>query len=119
MTGPEPSLGMDDLRRLLDEHGEVDALLCDDRFHEHMAQRGNYGKHEVSLTEVLEVLDHAPRFFLNRGGKSAPVIMIGPTFAERMLTVPVVPTDTIGVWRPLTAFESNAHDRERYGGGQS
>lgn len=73
------------------------------------------------LIELVQVLEGAPQFFENVGSdRAAPVIMVGPTASGRMLVVPIQPTGRRGVWRPVTAFEANAHHKRRYAaeGGQ-
>ena|SRR5581483_4335101 len=104
-----------DPERLFADHGRVDELDFDDELRQHLATRAGYTKHHVRLSEIQEVLDGAPRFFLNRAaGGRAPIVMVGPTEAGRFLTVPLEPTGRFGVWRPVTAFQSNTHHREAY-----
>lgn len=100
---------------LFDVYGAVEELDFDDTFGAHMAsERRRYGKHTVSEREIREVLGGSPRFFENTGRQRAPLIMLGPTRADRVLAVPLEPTHRWGVWRPVTAFEANTHHRERY-----
>ncbi len=74
-----------------------------------------YGKHFVSPKEIRQAHAGAPKYFENEGeGRGAPIIMVGPTNSGRIVVVPIEPTHTKGVWRPITAFEANAHHRERY-----
>ena len=65
-------------------------------------------------TELFEVLDEKPVFLPNKGRHRAPMVMIGPTSSGRLLTVPLVPTDRDGVWRPATAWPSSQSERSRY-----
>lgn len=72
-------------------------------------------EHHVSEEEVWQVLDNQPGFFENKKGHEAPVVMVGPTFGGRMLTIPIKPIDEeSGLWRPATAWESTADERLRY-----
>jgi hypothetical protein len=103
-------------RRLFETHGKVEALECDDDLAQHLRDRGFYPKHAVAISEILEAHAGQPRYFANAGtGRRAPVIMVGRTQAGRVIVVPIEPTSRRGVWRPVTAFEANAHHRERYG----
>ncbi|MCL4545106.1 MAG: BrnT family toxin [Chloroflexi bacterium] len=99
-----------------DDREPVVELGFDDRFREHLQDRGRYEKHRISEREIAEVFENAPQFFINaRGeGRRAPLVMVGPTIAGRMLVVPIEPTESWGVWRPVTAFEANRHHRTRY-----
>lgn len=99
-------------------HGPVEALYFDEALEQHL-QEYDYEKHRVTLSEIGEVLQSAPRFFENRIGRRAPLIMVGPTKSGRLLVVPVEPTHVAGLWYPVTAFEANTHDRERYEEGAS
>ena len=93
-------------------------LQLDDELRQHLLERGTYAEHEVILTELLEVHQDAPRYFANRAQRRAPVIMLGQSIGGRILCVPIEPAGRRDVWRPVTAFEANAHDVERYEGGQ-
>ena len=100
---------------LFEAHGAVEAVECDAAFIEHMAAEGRgYAKHLVSPQEIEEALAEAPAFLENAGKRRAPIVMVGPTRSGRMLVAPLEPTSRRGVWRAVTAFEANAHDRERY-----
>ena len=104
-----------ELRALFSTYGTVDELELDDALWEHLREGGTYSKHEVSLSEILQVFVDSPRFFLNTSPTGrAPLIMLGPTIAGRMLCVPIEPTGKLGIWRPVTAFEANSHHRQRY-----
>jgi hypothetical protein len=70
--------------------------------------------HSVTILEVLEILDLEPRFFVNRRGRRASHVMVGPTTSGRMLVVPIEDWGR-GVWRPTTAFEANRWQDRRYG----
>ncbi|MCE2470241.1 MAG: hypothetical protein J4F32_07005 [Dehalococcoidia bacterium] len=94
----------------------VEELEFDDAFFEHMtAEARRYDKHIVAQREVMEVFRGNPVYTLNSGdNRRAPLIMLGPTRSARMIVVPLEPTHRRGVWRPVTAFEANAHHRGRY-----
>ena len=103
-----------DIKRLLEYNGPVEIMNLDAELEEHLNERGTYEKHRVGLAEILEVHEGEPRYFLNRLGRRAPVIMVGPTMQGRLLCIPIEPTGRWGVWRPVTAFEANQSDKERY-----
>ena len=78
-------------------------------------ERRQYGKHSVSAKEIRQAHAGAPEYFENEGeARRAPVVMVGPTHSDRMIIVPIEPTHTRCVWRPVTAFEANALHRDRY-----
>jgi hypothetical protein len=70
--------------------------------------------HGVTEAELRQVLDNQPVFLPNKKGHSAPVIMIGPTFGGRFITVPLSPTAIDGLWRPSTAWPSSEAEHARY-----
>jgi uncharacterized DUF497 family protein len=69
--------------------------------------------HGVTIEEVLQVLDGAPRFFGNRRDRRATHVMLGPTFGGRLLVVPLEEWGS-GIWRPVTAFDADDEQRRRY-----
>jgi hypothetical protein len=71
-------------------------------------------RHRVRVVEIVQVLDGEPVFLANRKGHSATVVMIGPTYGGRFLTVPLAPTPAVGVWRPATAWDSSDGEKARY-----
>jgi hypothetical protein len=71
-------------------------------------------RHHVSEREIRQVLDNEPIFLPNKRGHEAPIVMIGPTFGGRMLTIPLSPTAIEGLWRPATAWDSSSGERARY-----
>ena len=71
-------------------------------------------RHGVSEREIRQVLDGEPVFLPNKRGHRASIIMIGPTYGGRMLTIPLAPTDVDEVWRPATAWDSSPGECSRY-----
>jgi hypothetical protein len=134
------------LEDLFGAYGTVDELELGDRLLEHLRERATFKKHVVSLAEIVQAHEGAPRYYLNEGStagstatatgrpssegtqdnprtgnprdRAAPIVMLGATDAGRILKVPLVPTDYWGIWRPITAFEANTYDRKRYEEGQ-
>ena len=78
-------------------------------------QRRQYAKHSVSAKEIRHAHAAAPEYFVNEGeGRTAPIVMVGQTESGRIIVVPIEPTHTRCVWRSVSAFQANAHDRDRY-----
>lgn len=73
-----------------------------------------FARHAVSSDELFEVLYGIPVFLRNRRGRSATLLMIGPSSGGRLLTVPLAPTETYGLWRPATAWSSSPSEIARY-----
>ena len=101
---------------LIGAHGRIEELEFDDAFTEHMAaSERDYAKHRVSEQEVREAWLGEPAYVENVGERrQESIIMLGRTRGGRILVVPLQPTHRWGVWRPVTAFEANAHHRKRY-----
>ena len=107
---------MQDINALFEEFGRVEELDIDEEFISHMADESKqYQKHMISLKEIRQVHGWYPEYFINSGeGKRAPVILVGPTDAGRMIVVPIEPTRIKGIWHPVTAFDANNHHIDRY-----
>lgn len=69
--------------------------------------------HGVTIMDVLEVMDIQPRFFANRRARRASHVMIDPTRSGRVLVVPIEDWGR-GIWRPVTAFDANGWQAQRY-----
>ena len=105
-----------EIERLFSQYGPLRELELDDDLKQHLEERGITRKHIVSFAEILEVFAGTPRILENQPapGRRAPLVMVGPTVAGRFLTVPIEPTGKWGIWRPMTAFESNTGDITRH-----
>ena len=101
---------------LIRAFGRIEELEFDDAFTEHMASsERDYAKHRVSEQEIREAWFGNPAYVENVGRRRGEsIIMLGRTHSGRILVVPLQPTHRWGVWRPVTAFEANAHHKERY-----
>jgi len=75
-------------------------------------------RHRVTAWEVLQVLAGDPVFLPNKRGHEASIVMIGPTFGGRFLTVPLRRTGAEDVWRPATAWDSSSGELARSGAGR-
>lgn len=75
---------------------------------------GEFARHGVMVAEIRQVLDGEPVFFRNRRQHAAAILMVGPTYGGRFLTVPLATTMVEGLWRPATAWESDQNERLRY-----
>jgi hypothetical protein len=111
--------GGQDVSALFTQYGRVLRLVFTDALRQHLAQRGIHRKHRVLIAEIIQVHTGRPRFLLSTSvvGR-APIIMVGPTAADRFLVVPLVPTNRQGDWEPVTAYEANRHHLARYHGRQ-
>ncbi len=69
--------------------------------------------HGITIMDVLEVMDNQPRFFANRRSRRASHVMVGPTSSGRVLVVPIEDWGR-GIWRPVTAFDANRWQAQRY-----
>ena len=107
-------LSGDYLSTIYEANGPIQELELDEALQLHLEERGITEKHIVTFDEIREVLTGAPRFFENPPGRRAPLVMVGPTSAGRMLCVPIEPTGQRGKWRPVTAFTANTHHVQRY-----
>ena len=104
-----------EIEQLFAHNGRVDELQLDEELQQHLLEpEHDYEKHIVTLAEIMEVHTGKPGYFENDKGQRAPVVMLGPTKANRMLFVPIEPTGAWGVWRAVTAFSANTHSIERY-----
>ena len=84
---------MGDINQFFVDNGAVEELEFNDELSKHLAEQEYYSKHQVTLTEILEVHLGRPRYFDNRAGKRAPVIMLGPTTKQRLLCIPIERAD--------------------------
>jgi hypothetical protein len=102
--------------------GPAEELMLTPELEAHLLERATYDKHNVTVLEILEVHELEPKYFINRGPddagseSKAPLVMVGPTSSGRVLAVPIDPTGEYGIWRPRTAFEANAHHKDKYEG---
>jgi len=71
--------------------------------------------HGLQPRDVWEVLDNRPVFAVNKRGRVATMLMIGPTTANRFLTIPLAPAvGEHGLWRPETGWVSEPEERTKY-----
>lgn len=106
-----------DINDILSAFGPVTDIELDDTLREHLRERGIYGKHRVSLPEILQVHHSNHKLFVNSSPSGrAPLVMVGVTARGRFLCIPIETTGKWGVWRAVTAFEANTHHIERYQG---
>ena len=99
---------------LFEASGAVEELEFTLEFLAHIEERATYDKHRISSSEILEAHHNNPRYFTNRAGLRAPTIMVGKSARGRIITVPLEPSGTYSLWRPVTAFEANQHDIQRF-----
>jgi len=77
---------------------EVTGLTWDE------ANEAKVEAHGISAQDVEDVLANQPRFFRNLPDRSAEYVMLGPDSEDRFVFAPIVPTQTVGVWYPVTAY---------------
>ena len=71
-------------------------------------------RHHVRAGEAFQVLAGQPVYLPNKRERAAALVMIGRTVGGRWLTIPLAPTGTHGIWRPVTAWDSSAAELARY-----
>lgn len=71
-------------------------------------------QHGVRAVDVRQVLDNEPVVLPNKKGRAADWIMIGPTYGGRFLTVPIASLSVEGMWRPVTAWNSEPEEIAKY-----
>lgn len=79
---------------------EIDEVLWDDGNRPHLAAHG------VSEEEVEALLDLDEWVVMRNRRYPEQIRMIGYTPSGRWLTIPMVPTPRVGLWRPVTAWDS-------------
>lgn len=68
-------------------------------------------QHDVSPDDVYAVLAGVPRFFLNLAGRGGSHVMVGWDDKGRALYISLAVTQTRGIWRPITGWESRSARR--------
>ena len=86
---------------------DIAGLLFDDE------NEAKFAQHRITPGEVQQVFDRQPRFYRNRPGRRASIVMVGPTARGQVL---VVPLEEVGgaIWRPVTAFSPTPQQAARY-----
>lgn len=80
-----------------------------------MKKRGTNAKHRVKDTEVFAAHQRdKPAYYMSEPGHRALVYMLGETQEKRLILVALVPSKRSGIWEAVTAYEANAHHRDRY-----
>jgi hypothetical protein len=91
---------------------DVAGLVFDDE------NEAKFARHALTISDVLEVFEKWPRYYVNRGMRRASHVMIGPTRQGRLLVVPIETWGATGLWRPVTAFEATPSQAARYRSGE-
>jgi hypothetical protein len=87
---------------------DVAALAFDD------GNEAKFAANKITASEVQQVLDKWPRFYVNRPERRASHVMLGPTRGGRILVVPIEALGVDDLWRPVTAFEATPSQAARY-----
>lgn len=90
---------------------DVAALVFDDE------NEAKFKANKVSVDEVQQVWAKWPRYYVNRPGRRASHVMVGPTRHGRNLVVPIERWGSEDVWRPTTAFAASPSQVSRYRSG--
>jgi hypothetical protein len=69
------------------------------------------GKHAITPTEVVQLLDHGYTVRRNKKTGSGDRQLIGRTHGGRCLTIVLVETPVAGRWRPITGWECTEPER--------
>jgi hypothetical protein len=75
-------------------------------------------RHGVYSERLFEVIRGNYIVFRNRAQRAASHLLIGNDAHGRCLTAPILPTDDIRVWRPLTAWPCKKSEAARLAHGR-
>ena len=70
-------------------------------------------RHRGSIGAVEAVLAKAPRYFLNKAGRTATHVMIGPDSRGRMWTIPILEKEPLA-WMPVNCWPSTRTEIRLY-----
>jgi hypothetical protein len=71
--------------------------------------------HGLTDRIVVEINECRPLYFLNKVGRTATHMMIGPDATGRFWVVAILPHDKIkGCWRPVTGYPAEVKEMELY-----
>jgi hypothetical protein len=82
----------------------VEALI--ERFDFDDVNREHLARHDVRESDIWAVLDGKPLFFPYLPARTATHLMLGPDETQRILLIAILETESPGVWRPVTGWES-------------
>lgn len=71
------------------------------------------GRHGLTTSQVLQVLDSEHVVAPNRKGRRANYLIIGRDHGGAAITIPVEATNDPFVWRPITAWPSKEHEEAK------
>jgi hypothetical protein len=83
----------------------IDGFEWDDDNTSHLA------RHDVVPADVEAAYANDPLFLQNVPEQTATHVMIGPDARGRILFVAILKTETNGIWRAITSWESRAARR--------
>ncbi len=63
-----------------------------------------FARHGLTELQVDQVLDSPFLHYRNRRGRRAARLVVGRDHGGQCIVIPVEPTGTLGVWRPVTAW---------------
>jgi hypothetical protein len=84
-----------------------DDLECHPNFEDHQAEAE---RPIVRCEEAHEAWFGERRIVRNRKGQMAPYLMLGRTASNRMITVVLLPAESVGSWTAYTAWDTKKSD---------
>ena len=78
----------------------IDTFLIDDENEE------EFSHHGLSVNNVFQILDNFYIILPNRKHRTGKYLIIGRDNGGNCISVPIEPTKTNGLWRPITAWFS-------------
>ncbi|MGB8413420.1 MAG: hypothetical protein WCE23_11400 [Candidatus Binatus sp.] len=76
---------------------------------------GECRAHGLTPFIVVEVNERFPLYFLNKIGRTATHMMIGPSMSGRFWVVAILPHEKIvSCWRPITGYPAEKKEMELY-----
>ena len=78
----------------------IETFLFDDENEEEISAHG------LSVNRVIQVLDNLHIILPNRKRRRGRYLIIGRDNGGTCISVPIEPTNTFGLWRPVTAWHS-------------
>lgn len=82
----------------------VEGFLIDDD------NEAKFWHHGLTVTQIMQVLDHPHRIKRNRKERRASHLVIGRDGQGRCIAVPIEATHIPRVWRPVTAWPCKNHE---------
>ena len=72
------------------------------------------GRHQITITEVTQVWWNGPVYVPNKKNLTATWLMLGDTYGNRALTIPVATIDVSLRLRPITGWNSTVWELTKW-----